>query len=271
MNRVFGTFYKYRSFGAPGSEQRERVTRMLRAREIYFAPPSSLNDPFDCRPRFTFPGPPAERRRILRDMWIEGAVRAGVPHKIARKDSEKVATKLMLTVNSPKLRAKQFFKFVDDKTAVFCMSESWDVASQWAYYADIHTGFCLELTVTEAIAFAPAYRINYAQQRPTVDLFKILTPAAPTEALTDSLMEAVTTKATSWSSELEVRALQNKLGVYVLPEGMLNGIIFGMNSTDEDVEWMIETATAEGLTLDYSRVVPDVDEYRFVREPIDPN
>ncbi len=258
---VYGTFFKYRPIGAKGSKSRERLVLTFSQAEIYFAAPSALNDPFDCRPRFEFSGKPEEQRRVLRDMWVAGAIRNGVPARQARRLSEGAATELMVKIKAPETRADQFFRFIDQKTGTYCMSMSCEVATQWAYYADNHRGVCLEFTIDEKHKFAPVYPVRYSDVRPCVDVFRLLTDMEPTEPL----MAAVTTKSDNWMAEREVRALQNKPGLYKLPDGMLTGLVFGTNATDNDIAWIKEQIESADLSVSYSRVVPDLDHYLLNR------
>lgn len=257
MDSIYGTFFKYRPIGAVGSESRERLARTFTHGEIYFAAPSTLNDPFDCRPRFEFSGKPKEQRRVLRDMWVAGAIRNGVPTKKARQLSESAATELMVKVKTPETRAEQFFEFIDQKTGAYCMSTSCEVATQWAYYADDYQGLCLEFTIDKKHGFAPVYPVKYSEDRPCVDVFRLLNDTEPTE----TLLRAVTTKSDNWEREKEVRALQNRPGVYRLPDRMLTGVVFGTNTGDEEVEWIQEQIKSADHSVSYSRIIPNLDHY----------
>ena len=52
---------------------------------------------------------------------------------------------------------------------------------------------------------------------------------------------------------------------YKLPDGMLTGVVFGTNITDEVVEWIQEQIKSTDLSVSYSKIVPNRDHYLLNR------
>ena len=261
MERIFGTFYKYRAFGPLGSETRSRPSGTILKREIYFAPPRALNDPFDCYPNFTLSGRPEERRKLIDEIAKSTATRKGARVTDKRKYSAAISD-ITAKLADQKARGEVFFDHINDVTGIYCMSRECDVASQWAYYADEHRGLCLEYTIRQGAGFTSVYPVTYSADRVEVDITAILRDFNTSGEL---LFNAVITKSSVWVNECEVRALHKPPGPFTYPEGMLTGVIFGAKAEPVDVDWLRSTADEAGMSLSYSKMVPDLQHYRLNR------
>jgi Protein of unknown function (DUF2971) len=229
-------------------------------RAIYFAPPRALNDPFDCYPSAVLSGTPEEHRKLIGAAAREEAKQLGI--KIPKRRRESNLSKVMAGLTDPSKRGEMFFDHINNKTGIYCMSRSFEVASQWAYYADSHRGLCLEFTIRADAKFNSVYPVTYSPDRVEVDITAILRGGDNSEI---RLFDAVTTKSSVWSSEREVRALKNPPGAFVYPPGMLTGVIFGVNADQADIDWLKSAAAGAGLSLSYSKMVPDAHHYLLHR------
>ena len=61
--------YKYKTFS-------ERTLEMLQAEKVFFASPTSFNDPMDTMPHLDIDTSPDELRRIFEDLYTENILRS---------------------------------------------------------------------------------------------------------------------------------------------------------------------------------------------------
>ena len=222
LERIYGTFYKYRAFGEPDSHQRRRLRATIVDRVLYFAPPSKLNDPFDCYPYFT--------------------------------------------TSVPRTTTGEFFKHIDKHLGVYCMSRSYDSASQWENYAASHTGLCLEFTI-RAGSSIHVYPVTYQPSRVEINI-RSLRQGTRDDA-TREFFIAVTTKSDAWEKEAEVRILHRPNGEFEYPSDLnLTGVIFGARTSQKDSDWTRQQLEAARLTIPLARMEPDARHYLLNRVPL---
>lgn len=233
-DRFYGNCYKYRNFGVPGSDERAHLEQLIAGRQMMFASPNTFNDPYDCRPVFIRGDDPAQDRKWIGRAWEEGRIREGHP-KPSKPEIERHISNVMAELSTPEGAASYFKPFIDTRTGVFCMSQGWNLLTQWAYYSDAGRGLCLEYSVNPGGGFDCVYPVDYAKERPVVQIARLLVDA---EYRADALFAAVIRKAPDWAHEHEVRALQMKPGLFTHPENMLRSIMLGICAADDDVLWL---------------------------------
>jgi hypothetical protein len=188
----------------------------LANRQIWFARPASLNDPFDCA--IPAHGDPSdeeyekcfqrlgERARVFPGGSKDAKFREGT-----RKGIE--------TGVSNQIRAMR------NERGICCFSACNDSILMWAHYADGHKGFCLGFdTSVEEFWTKPPRPVKYLDSIPRVSPVNALQGDA-----TELLDAMVTTKHTCWSYEQEWRIMHiqgDKL--YGYPLGLLKSVHFGM-------------------------------------------
>jgi hypothetical protein len=128
---------------------------------------------------------------------------------------------------------------VVNSVGVLSLSEKQDDVLMWSHYSSSHTGICLRFKVSAAKPFfANALPVRYQLERPVLDL-------ASDDAHTQS-EKALLTKADYWSYEKEWRILEHDKGpgVHVYPPALLDGIIMGALTPENDRalvrEWIAE-------------------------------
>lgn len=204
--------YKYRAYSA-------RSLEMLLRREVYFAPPDKLNDPYDCQ------------------LSIRDALREAVEK--ARRDSgsklEQVLTKLQSIDHV-------YEKMESDVASlgVFSLSECSKIVLMWSYYAENHAGFCVGFRFSKnfttyrneqgIIGIAAAY---YSTGNPFVEFFEEIaqreSPLEWVDFWQSLLSRGMVVKAKAWEHEQEVRVLRKSLGVVSFDTTEIAEIVFGMN------------------------------------------
>jgi hypothetical protein len=257
---VFGTFYKYRSLATV--KNRARVRDTIVNRRIKYSRPIELNDPFDCFPGVTLLGSPDQRRGELRKHIVEALGENA--HRVSKRDIEAAVSENMAQLSDPEFRAQALYDALDQRTGVFCMSRDCAVVSQWAYYGDDHRGICLEFTITPDMGLVPC-EVIYTDKRTTLDAMALL--RRDRDAV-EALFEALVTKSDVWEREDEVRALNRATGVQTYPPGMLTGIVFGARTRDRHIGWITALVKKAGLTVTFSKMVPDDETFQLKRKPL---
>jgi len=207
MTRVkiakWDAFYKYGTFS-----KIERIRPMLCERKFYFAPPSQLNDPSDCRNIVKdHSAEEIEEFLIEANRQFYGDTRGNDEIKQGIK---KFGVNTLLDEMS-----KQFNKIMDARYGIFSLTKRPDNMALWAKYADDHQGYCLEFS--DLSKFSYVHEVIYSDKIPLSLSLKI----DPSQA------DYLHTKSPEWSNEEEARMHSKPPGIQVLPRSSLKAIILG--------------------------------------------
>lgn len=241
----YGYCYKYRDF-----KKKNYLEQLIVERKMMFSPPADFNDPYDCRPTHTLPGNPAKARKHIGKAWEEARIRNNGKKPSSAERSQHIS-KIMQELSTEEGATKHFSKLLMSRLGVFCMSESWKILTQWAYYADNSTGLCLEFRVHPDTEFHRIYRMNYSNQRPKVDIVQSL---YDDNYRNSKLLNAATHKALDWSSEKEVRAMHKQPGIRQYPDGMLESIMVEQEAETDDVVWLQKMLAAHQMSIPIYRI-----------------
>lgn len=218
MNEAPTKFYKYRSMGGDAAHW---VERTVLCDEIYFAPASSFNDPFDLRPSFSLEAPSNRQREDFLRMSRKFEPELTEEERQAEVDKV-MATSMSVEVISNTTAAIQTVHnhHITTKVGVLCVSTKRDDILMWSHYADSHRGICLEFDGT-APFMAHAQKIKYADERIAINPYK----DTPNVMMEKSLL----IKSNHWEYESEWRLLRYGKGPGVVKFRPVNltGIILG--------------------------------------------
>lgn len=220
-------FYRYRSL-ADGKA--EFVERTVHYGEIYFPKPSSFNDPFDCRPSFSFEATKAEMTAYYRGLVKK--YNSDLNREGRRREARNTIGDWERSPRNPKtLRyvTELHTKQITENIGVLCLSEVHNDILMWSHYADSHRGVCLEFDGYFDV-FANAQKVDYPPTRPRINPFR----QNPIEMMEAALL----TKAEHWKYEREWRIVQytSGPGIKYFPPESLTGIILGAQISDIDTE-----------------------------------
>ena len=206
------TLYKYRSYSA-------RSLEMLIQREIYFASPAQLNDPYDCR------------------LNVRDALSAAIA-KVAEAKNQALDKHL----NRFRRMDRVYDKMQADiqGAGVFSLARSPKNVLMWSHYADNHRGFAVGFQLSEKftthrnseqiVGAADAY---YAKANPFSEFFEEFAPRATksdwNEFWTSILEIGLRAKGDVWAHEFEVRILRKIPGPVGYAPAELTEIVFGLN------------------------------------------
>jgi hypothetical protein len=190
------------------------------------ASPSELNDPFECRPWFTYHGNQEEIFRICVTVH-----RKKNPHATQREVIDEAAR----IVAEGRYRVPGFWEALSvdvhrdlaSSIGLYCLSADPTNILMWSHYTSDHKGYCLEFEATDqTVVFGEAQRVQYSEDYPKVDFFK-----TPNAAQVDLIF---LTKYLGWSYEQEWRIVdyKNGPGLRTYPPNLLKKAIFGMRMPD---------------------------------------
>ncbi len=251
--RVSGVFYKYREFPLDCDELGwKRLELMLSDRQIYFASPKQLNDPFDCFPHVTLEGSTAEIQQKCENYVAEmveerDRIRVTERHR-ADPGFQAAVDHLVQDITNQRARSGKLYDQIDKHTGVYCMSTCADSILQWSYYASGHTGFALEFTIpsNSAPPFDMVVGVEYVADRQGVEVFDLLSKNNKSY-----LWQLVRRKLDRWQHEGEVRAFVTRSGVARFTPDALTSVIFGTKTSPAHKSWIKNTLKQAGLSVRY--------------------
>jgi hypothetical protein len=224
-------FYKYRSVSG---EAAKWVEKIVLHHEVFFAPATSFNDPFDLRPAFSLQASPSRQREDYLRLS-----RKFEPHltEVQREsDAENVMATAMNVNNliDTTIAIQALHNhYITASVGVFCVSTKRDDILMWAHYAESHKGICLEFDGKLSF-MTHAQKVLYSEDRTPINVYDDANDVAMTKALL--------TKSTHWSYEQEWRLMryQEGPGVVQFHPSNLTGIVIGALATSSTVE-MVES------------------------------
>jgi hypothetical protein len=137
--------------------------------QIWLASPYELNDPFECRPWFTYDG---DEREIFQVSVT--AFRKRNPHA-TRQEVTAEATKI---ITEGRYRTPGFWEALSvdvhrdlaSSIGLYCLSEVPSDILMCSHYGSDHKGYCLEFEATsQTPVFGEAQKVQYSDGYPQVD------------------------------------------------------------------------------------------------------
>lgn len=227
------------------TEDNDRNRQLIVDGRVFFASPSSFNDPFECDPPMIFSKGAIMSPREIRQMVDKRAPHLN--HTQRRERSRQFERKQHFpeTNQTLQLVLTEGIRQTIQEVSVLCLSARYDSILQWSHYAGSHTGFAVGLDptvdwrhiVTVSDKTLPvtlkAMDVHYQSARPRLDLdFQ-----ARTKEEQDEQMKIIfLTKHLDWKYEQERRIvlLNSKPALHKLPTRMLRAVILGAQMSNED-------------------------------------
>lgn len=213
-----------------------RVEDVIRRGHLYFAPPATFNDPFDCGiyPRFNY------EQKVLERHFASLLPRTMTPAERTRATKE--------AQPSNKLFEEAFEKTIEgfrQERGVLCLSAIGNDILMWSHYAEKHTGVCFKFSAASEF-FKAVEPVEYPLPYPELDYIRLLedmsktSPQVVEKAKRELASKLFLTKAEHWKYECEWRLLRFDLdrehpepGVAVFPANSLVGVILGCRAAQE--------------------------------------
>ena len=261
---------------------------MIQYGEVYFSPPSKLNDPFD----FAFePTPPKKADFKSRRNFIAASLVRQSGGNLDTQIAQRLAWKKLTEMGGRFDFEDNFEGFLDegrrerDKTfGVLSLSEEPLSHLMWPHYSDNHKGICIGIKA-HALAdkFIPNehscrvilsnHRMKYTDIYPETDILV-------TGGYQKILRRQLDTKFDAWEYEEERRVLMSASSG-IRSEGILESdrtiqlgpdvidkIILGMRTPDDVEKEIIDLLRVQTHPPSLSRVVRKYDSFELTTEPI---
>jgi len=231
--------YKYSSLGAPRLGWARDI---IVDRRLYFANPTTFNDPFECRFVVSMTGTDAQWNQFLRrpDVAAENGLAPGVeptPQQMAQWKSNALA-------NAPRI-GDAFREQMQKDVGILCLSEQPDDILLWSHYANSHRGVCFGFSVADDPLFSQEIaRVTYQNNYPRYEYFD--------QTSQDEARIAFATKSSQWSYEAEWRVIRvgTGAGTYQFAPWALRDVILGSEMSPGDRQSIEEyVAAAPGPSI----------------------
>ena len=164
---------------------------------------------------------------------------------------------------------KQIREGLGKRVGVECFTQSPTDILMWSYYADKHTGVCVEYDFSKlftSCANSFLFPVNYSENRPLLDIQNLYDPVTQkvrndriVEAF-PSVMKSWITKSKEWEREKEWRLItfpikSDSERLVKLP--IASRIITGINITDENYRLVADIAKEKGIPIHRTRLKND--------------
>jgi hypothetical protein len=235
----------FRYFPLNTSERETWVRDIFINHELYFASPTSFNDPFDGKlPPLETLSKDARRHfieKFVRERMIPASRNKFVRERmIPASRNERRILKRELSSREVFAEAGRRFQEIVDATGLLCMAERNDDILMWSHYADSHKGICLEFEATSNTQlFCEAVPVKYAD---TYTAFPLLGGGR------EWVNRVLLTKSSHWKYEKEWRITRHGIvigGVSLVTRNVrlnrfspnaLRGVIFGCQCSADTVK-----------------------------------
>lgn len=134
-----------------------------------------------------------------------------------------------LSTSDIKKQVEGLCKKVRAEIGIFSLSQTFNDELLWAYYADSHSGFCIEYDlekINELRAFSCAFEVEYADKRPKLKLHNLIQSGE--KEIEDFLRITSGTKSKKWKHEQEFRICIEPFGRFIYDYRAVKAIYFGM-------------------------------------------
>lgn len=227
--------YRFRSMNPA---ERWKVREIIVEARNYWAPASSFNDPYDCKPRYSFDVSDDEIEAGL----ASNAALTEAQRSALRKSARALSQRRPRTKKARESWVQAQELHLQSKIGVLCLSADPTHPLLWSHYADSHTGVCLEFQTSWCFSSPFPTAVEYVKDRPTINPFF--------EAHAEIFHKSLLTKAEVWRYESEHRFLNfNGPGAVIYPPYALSAVILGAKASDETrnilIEWCKEAVQTQ--------------------------
>jgi hypothetical protein len=265
---MLAKLYKYRPFSV-------NSLRMITEAEVFYARPSSFNDPMDCDPTIEVDIGRASLEKLLFKLFLQTRDRDTASRDVGylrylSSEHGNYLTDPDVEDYLKRLLASDIKRELDSElgnAGVLSLSATWQSALMWSHYADEHRGICIEYDTTdqEHPHLGP---VNYTAPRAikTSDLWrwKMRDDAASADKVRQIYFYS---KSSEWKYEREWRDVATTSRAVSVPFRM-TAIHFGMRC-DSAVVTSIVKLLADDRTTKLWHIRPKDDGFKLRRSLVD--
>jgi DUF2971 family protein len=130
---------------------------------------------------------------------------------------------------------------------IISLSKTYNDELLWSYYSNSHRGYCIEYDESILFQSYDTYKINtfdvrYENEPPNLSMEDF-----HPENKSDLLQYVLGTKSFKWKHEAERRIVTDSIGKYPHNINAITGIFFGVNSSEELIQEIIEKTKYNGI------------------------
>jgi hypothetical protein len=259
LERLPSQLYRYSSLSG---KRLDWIRGLIVDSNLFFARPSTFNDPFDCRVPLSH-----DASRLKKEQHWRQVARRQYPNMQGqeRKNFVERAVRLLKTAEGRGQFDKQASKSLD-KNGIVCLTKNPVSLLLWSYYADGHTGVAVRFN-TSAKNFGWASRrllpieVKYQTPFPYVNFYD-------SGSIPKFTVPLLGTKAAAWEHEEEWRLVMvDQCGLVRIPPAMIDGIILGMKIKPELEETVRGWVAQRSASLEVLRVKNRPGTYELTVEP----
>ena len=251
--------YKYRDWGI------ELHKTIITKRELYFAQPHTLNDPYDSRPPYNF---------VVTDFDIETARfkireagRALEPDLTVEQLENEVEKRIQAITKNPIEHFKRnrmdyvLNSIKYDNIGILSFSSEYDNEPMWAHYGNNSKGFAIGLN-TLRLAKALNCAVGMVDYNDSPLDYYIFGDN------TSSYEKEFFRKSTKWQTEKELRFLLAGIGLYrkrvnIFPKDAVEEIVFGLNTNEKTQEEIIKASNLSIQNISFYKLALKSDSFGF--------
>lgn len=272
--------YKYKPFGV-------NTLRAITEAEVFYAKPSTFNDPLDCDPTIDMDVDRARLERLLFRMLLrtetEPAARERIGYlRYMSSEYGDYKTDPDVTNYLMRMLARDIKTELDKELGsegILSLSATWQSGLMWSHYADEHRGICIEYDTREQ-EHPRLGKVDYHGPRAikTSDLYRW--KVQDNDAAKDRVFKTYFyTKSGEWRYEREWRDRREKSGIEEVPfrttavlfgyrcnSSVIKSIVKLLNDHPEIKIWQV-LPKDEGFGLRRQKVDRDEIEALAIREP----
>lgn len=246
---------------------------MMSEAEVYFASPSSFNDPLDCSPTIEVDVDVEVLERTLYRMVA--ALRTPQAAKAELSNHRYMATEEGdYKTQGP---AREYYKrrlssAVHDalrnefgKHGVLSLASRWNCPLMWSHYADQHQGICLEFEMDATADFAPVdYSLSRRIRVSDIAAWKLNNSSSAKELVSRAFFFA---KAPSWKYEREWRSIAESTGPQFIP-ARLSAVHFGLRCDTSIITTLVMLHAAAPASVKFYGIRARDQGFRLTRKRI---
>ncbi|HBM16794.1 MAG TPA: hypothetical protein DD381_10690 [Lentisphaeria bacterium] len=233
--------------------------QILINKKIWYAKPTSFNDPFDCGIDLDSNLSLEEKVEVLKfKMFQEGW------------SPQKVKQQLIYSFNSQgELNDKaenNILKIYDevyqkrDNTGVLSLSSKNSEMLMWSHYADSHKGLCLEIEVEENSNTIS--RVKYSEDIPKHTLHDIFIKRDT------NIFDLLITKHIDWDYENEYRIILDRGNLLHNLPGKITSVIFGLKTPNNEIEEIKKIASENLPDVKFKKCIKSKVKFEILIENV---
>ena len=250
--------YRYRHLQG---DHRKWTRRIITDSVLYFASPSSFNDPFDCKVHYRSSLSVKHLKLRYADL-----LKKKLPKLNRKMHRGKVVTDLAsLNPNEFIAQIESGLQDTVNRIGVLSLSATNRNILLWSHYAAGHTGICLKFRATSSTDFFGfSQPVKYFQNYPEIDLLN----NSPDKQVQTFLL----TKAIDWKYEEEWRIIDHEKGPgdKKFPQAMLLEVIFGARMDPNDKSAIVEWVRDRNTPIQLSQASIADGAFLLVIKPYEP-